>query len=214
MEKEEILISWLAEYDYCPRRFWLKAIERIEGENEYTAEGSTAHQYVDANRIEKRKEKIKVTGLGVRSAKYNLYGICDCVEFTISKEGGEIPFLGERCLVCPVEYKHGKVRNEREYNVQLTAQVLCLEEMYGVHISTGFIYYTSVRQRKEVKIEDNLRHYTLNVIESIRKYIQKGDPSPAEYMKRCHRCSVYDICSPKRVMVNKYMQELWRNVQS
>lgn len=205
MEMEEILISWLSEYDYCPRRFWLKAIERTDGDNEYTAEGSAAHQYVDSYRIEKRKEKIKVTGLGVRSSKYNLYGRCDCVEFTISKEGGEIPFLGERCLICPVEYKHGKVRNEREYNVQLTAQALCLEEMYGVQISSGVIYYTSARQRQEVRIDDDLRRYTLNVIESISQYIQKGEPSTAQYMKRCHRCSVYDICSPKIVMVNKYM---------
>lgn len=212
MEMEEILISWLSEYDYCPRRFWLKAIERTDGDNEYTAEGSAAHQYVDSYRIEKRKEKIKVTGLGVRSSKYNLYGRCDCVEFTISKEGGEIPFLDERCLICPVEYKHGKVRNEREYNVQLTAQALCLEEMYGVQISSGVIYYTSARQRQEVRIDDDLRRYTLNVIESISQYIQKGESSTAQYMKRCHRCSVYDICSPKKVMVNKYMQELWRNV--
>ena len=212
MEMEEILISWLSEYDYCPRRFWLKAIERTDGDNEYTAEGSAAHQYVDSNRIEKRKEKIKVTGLGVRSSKYNLYGRCDCVEFIISKEGGEISFLGERCLICPVEYKHGKVRKEREYNVQLTAQALCLEEMYGVQISSGVIYYTSARQRQEVRIADDLRRYTLNVIESISQYIQKGEPSTAQYMKRCHRCSVYDICSPKKVMVNKYMQELWRNV--
>lgn len=74
MEKEEIFISWLSEFDYCPRRFWLKAIERIEGDNELTAEGSAAHQFVDSNKIEKRKEKIKVTGLRVRSAKNNLYG--------------------------------------------------------------------------------------------------------------------------------------------
>lgn len=212
MEKEEIFISWLSEFDYCPRRFWLKAIERIEGDNELTAEGSAAHQFVDSNKIEKRKEKIKVTGLRVRSAKNNLYGVCDCVEFTINKTGSVIPFLGERCLVCPIEYKHGRVRNEREYNVQLTAQVLCLEEMYGVHIPTGFIYYTSVRQRKEVIIGEDLRSYTLSVIESLGNFIRNGESPPAKYMKRCHRCSVYDTCSPKKVLVSKYMQELWRNV--
>ena len=38
MEKNEILISWLSEFDYCPRRFWLKAMERQEGDNQYTKE--------------------------------------------------------------------------------------------------------------------------------------------------------------------------------
>ena len=84
MEKEEIFISWLSEFDYCPRRFWLKAIERIEGDNELTAEGSAAHQFVDSNKIEKRKEKIKVTGLRVRSAKNNLYRLYDNSEGRIS----------------------------------------------------------------------------------------------------------------------------------
>ena len=73
MEKNEILISWLSEFDYCPRRFWLKAMERQEGDNQYTAEGSAAHQYVHSKRIEKRRGQIKVTGLHVRSEKYNIY---------------------------------------------------------------------------------------------------------------------------------------------
>ena len=97
MEKDEILISWLSEFDYCPRRFWLKAIEKQEGDNQYTAEGSMAHQHVHGERVEKRREQIKVTGLHVRSEKYNLYGICDCVEFQVDPDGAKIPFLGETC---------------------------------------------------------------------------------------------------------------------
>ncbi len=212
MKTEEILISWLSEFDYCPRRFWLKAFEKIQGDNIFTAEGSTAHQFVDKRRIEKRKELIKVTGLEVRSNQYNLYGICDCVEFVISEEGSEVPFLGKRCKVYPIEYKHGKIRNEREYNVQLAAQVMCLEEMYNMKISTGFIYFTNSRQRYREEIGEDLRAYTARIIGSIKEYIEEGNPSKAVYKKRCHRCSIYDICLPKNVMVKKYMKELWKNV--
>ena len=209
MEKNEILISWLSEYDYCPRRFWLKAIERQEGDNQYTAEGSIAHQYVHATRIEKRHDQIKVTGLRIHSETYNLYGFCDNVEFQIDSEGVLIPFLGEKCRVTPVEYKHGKLRNEREYNVQLAAQAICLEEMYNTTILKGYIYYTSVRQRKEVLIDNSLREYTKKVINDLSKYIYAGKPATAVYKKRCHRCSLYEICSPKKVMVAKYMKRLW-----
>ena len=212
MEKNEILISWLSEFDYCPRRFWLKAMERQEGDNQYTAEGSAAHQYVHSKRIEKRRGQIKVTGLHVRSEKYNIYGICDSVEFQVDSDGVLIPFLGERCKVCPVEYKHGKARNEREYNVQLAAQCICLEEMYGVTITNGYMYYTSVRQRKEVLINDALKEYTVKVINDLAEYIYNGKPSPAVYKKRCMRCSIYDVCSPKKAMVSKYMKRLWGDV--
>ena len=212
MEKGEVLISWLSEFDYCPRRFWLKAMEKQEGDNQDTAEGSMAHQHVHGERVEKRREKIKVTGLHVRSDKYNLYGICDCVEFQVDPDGVTIPFLGESCKACPVEYKHGRVRNEREYNVQLAAQAICLEEMYGLTITKGYIYYTSARQRHEVLIDNTLREYTVKVINDLTEFIREGRPAIAVYKRRCHRCSIYDICSPKSVMVAKYMKGLWKDV--
>ncbi len=171
-----------------------------------------AHQHVHGERVEKRREQIKVTGLHVRSEKYNLYGICDCVEFQVDQDGVKIPFLGENCKVCPVEYKHGRARNEREYNVQLAAQAICLEEMYGATIPRGYIYYTSVRQRHEVIIDDSLREYTVKVINDLTNFISEGRPAIAVYKKRCHRCSIYDICSPKNVMVSKYMKGLWKDV--
>ena len=212
MEKREVLISWLSEFDYCPRRFWLKAVEKNVGDNLYTAEGSEMHERVHSCKIEKRRSVITVTGLDVSSVQYNLYGICDCVEFITSKEGSYIPFLNERCIICPVEYKHGKVRNEREYKVQLVAQTLCLEEMYNTSIAKGFIYYTNARHRQEVEIGEDIRCYTKSVIQRLTDFIADEKPPSPNYLKRCRRCSVYDVCSPKNVMVGKYMKELWENV--
>ena len=77
MERDEILISWLSEFDYCPRRFWLKAMERQEGENQDMAEGRAAHQHIHAEKVEKRSYCIKATGLHLHSEEYKLYGICD-----------------------------------------------------------------------------------------------------------------------------------------
>lgn len=66
-------------------------------------------------------------GLGVN-------GLCDCVEARPSPTGVPIPYGEGRYIFYPVEYKHGVVRDEEEYHLQLCAQAICLEERFGVQI--------------------------------------------------------------------------------
>lgn len=135
----DILISWLSEYEYCPRRFYLKTYEKIDGQNIYLAEGTADHTSVHAGKIQKRRDVITVMGLYVYSGSLGLRGICDMVEFKKSRSGVYVPFLDECCEITPIEYKHGKKRDEKEYNIQICAQALCIEEMYGCNIDRGFI---------------------------------------------------------------------------
>lgn len=63
----------------------------------------------------------------------------------------------EPVLLRPVEYKHGKLRNEREYEIQLCAQAMCLEEMYHCpRIEAGDIFYISSHRRKEITLDKTL----------------------------------------------------------
>lgn len=208
-DNNQILISWLSEYVYCPRRFYLKVIEQQKGMNIYLAEGSEVHKSVHSQKIERRGDNIRVTGLHVYSEKLNLYGICDSVEFTIVNDGVYIPFLKCSCELLPVEYKHGRVRDEIEYNVQLTAQALCLEEMFGTKIEEGCVYYTSEKQRVEVQLSDELRKKVVSSASEIAAFLEHPILVEPSYMKRCLRCSVYDLCSPRKLMVEKYMKSLW-----
>ena len=131
MEDDSILISWISEYAYCPRRFFLRIFEQNNAENGPLIEGRLAHKRVDQPIIEKRGTNVKVSRLVVHSDKYKMHGICDSIEFTEDPEGAYIDFLNaRRYQVCLIEYKHGKSRDEVEYNLQLTAQALCLEEMF------------------------------------------------------------------------------------
>ena len=207
-DNNQILISWLSEYAYCRRRFYLKVFERQDAVNEYIAEGSVQHESVHSHHIEKRGSLIKVTGLRVFSKKLNLYGICDNVEFTLSDDGAMIPFLGYKCIAVPIEYKHGKTRNESEYNLQLTAQAMCLEEMFGISINSGFVYYTSSRQRFPVVFDEKVRRDVKDYTMAIEKDFASMEPIVPEYKKRCPKCSVYDICQPKKAMVTEYMTKL------
>lgn len=46
-ETEQILISWIDEYAYCPRRFYLKVLEKQEGSNIFMVQGTLEHKNVD-----------------------------------------------------------------------------------------------------------------------------------------------------------------------
>lgn len=207
-----IAISLISEFSYCPRRFYLKYIENTTCDNEYTIEGTIEHNKVHNNTIEKRENFVKVTNLNVFSKKYELIGKCDVVEFTKSKNGVEIPFLTDKYEICPVEYKHGKIRNEIEYNMQLCAQVLCIEEMYNTYIEKADIYYTTSNKRITIDINENLRENTILVISKIKNLILNPIIIKPKYLKRCNKCSMVDICSPKKIIISDYMNNLWEEI--
>lgn len=209
MEDHSILLSWISEYAYCKRRFYLRVFEQNNIENGSLIEGRILHQRTDQAIIEKRGSLVKVTRLAVHSPKYQMYGICDSVEFTQSSDGVYIDFLNGTYRICPIEYKHGKSRDELEYNLQLTAQVLCLEEMFQTHIEEGYIYYIGQKDRKLVPFDPVLRKQVLEAVTEIREYLQNPQEILPEYRKRCPHCSLYEICAPKNVMTQKYLERIW-----
>lgn len=211
-DNDQILLSWLSEYAYCKRRFYLRVIEHQDLTNAVFAEGIAVHHSVHSDKIEKRGKLIRVTGLHVYSETYKLYGICDAVEFTISDDGAYIPFLHQKCIACPVEYKHGRTRKDSEYNLQLTGQAICLSEMYGIQVDRGCIYYTGTRQRIDVDVSQYVTQ-VIALASEIAEFINQPILPEPKYMKRCLRCSVYDICSPRRIMVSRYMDRVWEQVQ-
>ena len=63
MEDNSILISWISEYAYCRRRFYLRVFEQNNIENGSLVEGRLEHKRVDQPVIEKRGPLVKVTRL-------------------------------------------------------------------------------------------------------------------------------------------------------
>ena len=147
-EDNLIPISYLAQYYYCPRRAGLMLIERLWNDNIHTMSGTIIHQRIHEARQEKRSDLVRITSLPLRSLDLGLFGIADSIEFYANQEGYRIPFLDGRWEAVPVEYKHGRVRDELEYEVQLSGHAICLEEMLGITIRRGFIYYAGDRRRK------------------------------------------------------------------
>ncbi len=203
-----ILLSWISEWAYCKRRFYLRIQEQNHEENEYVVEGSIEHARAHTHAIEKRGSKIIVRGLPVYSEKYHLYGICDVVEFHKNDHGSWIPFLECRCDVVPIEYKHGRIRNENEYNLQMAAQAICIEEMFHCKISTVYVYYTGSNERYEQILDEEIRSDVLKISSEIMQYIKNPLAIRPELRRRCNGCSMKDLCAPKRILVKEYMERL------
>ena len=141
-----IPLSRLSHAGFCLRRAALLTNEQIGEESADTAQGRAEHERVHARRIERRGETAKLYEFPVFSHTLGVAGKCDCIEAQTDARGCRIPALDFPVRLYPVEYKHGKIRAEREYEIQLCAQAMCLEEMFQTSIPEGAIYYITVAE--------------------------------------------------------------------
>lgn len=173
-------------------------------ENRFTLEGEFFHEKADEQRASSHGKDIKIErGLLIRSLKYGVSGKADVVEFHKDSSGKWIPF--------PVEYKLGKPKANRCDEVQLCAQALCLEEMLGVSIENGTLYYGKTRHRHDVVFDSDLREFTTKTVYELHNFLLAGITPSAEYEKSlCDNCSFLEICLPKAIKnsVSTYMKEL------
>lgn len=210
-EEELIPISYLSQYYYCQRRAGLMLLEEQWHDNVHTAEGSVFHERVHAGGDESRGDTIITRGLYLRSSELGLYGIADVIEFHASNDGFEFPWMSGRWYAYPIEYKHGEKRDEIEYEVQVCAQAICLEEMIKCKIQYGYIYYGADRRRKQVILDDKLRSKVLEGAENLHKMMRsKVTPSPIKSPK-CKECSMVDVCLPGKLKsARNYLDMLMR----
>ena len=208
-DSHKILISWISEFAYCPRRFYLRVIEGQKARNIYMIEGEIEHESIHEPKIERRRDKVKVSGMSVFSHQYQILGICDLLVCEKSRYGAELPFLQGKYKLTPIEYKHGKVRQSREYEAQLSAQSICLEEMFNTTIESGYIYYYDAKEYVSVDFSEEKREYLEELLKGIRKELDTQINIEPVYKQRCRKCSVFEICNPKREMIQRYMKRIW-----
>lgn len=195
-DPEYLPLSYLAQMDYCPRRVGLLLNERIWLESADTAKGRKEHESVHTQRIERRGGEIKLFEYAVFSDVLGISGKCDLVEARKSSSGCHIPPVEFPVLLYPVEYKHGKLRDEREYNIQLCAQAMCLEEMYHTSIPEGDIFYLSSHRRQNVALNESLRCLVRETAQKLHQIRDTLSIPVARYSEKCQRCSLLEYCMP------------------
>ena len=179
-----ISIASLNQYSYCPHRCWRMFCAGEFADNQYTIEGTTLHDRVHTMGEMNRDETWQVRAIWLKSERYKLIGKSDLIE----SENGEL---------YPVEYKRGRKGEWDNDELQVCAQALCLEEMTGKSIATGYVYYAQSHQRQKVEISEVLREEAVATISAIQILIQTGRMPPASYSKRCQGCSLYAQCLPQ-----------------
>jgi len=187
-EDELIPISALQHLLFCERQCALIHLERLWAENRFTAEGRILHERVERGGRETRGDVRTEYSVLLNSLRLGITGIADAVEF--HREG-------ERWSPFPVKHKRGQPKADRCDEVQLCAQALCLEEMLGVRIDCGALYYGKIRHRRDVIFDKSLRDETENTARQVHELFENGITPAAKYSEKCKSCSLYDLCVPR-----------------
>jgi CRISPR-associated exonuclease Cas4 len=128
--------------------------------------------------------------LPLHSERLGVTGVADVVEFTLKEETGVWrPF--------PVEHKHGAKGRWLADQVQLCAQAMALEEMLGLDVPRGAVFYRTSNRRAGVECDAALRERTLAAARRYHALVEQGVTPRAKYAKKCDHCSLKDTCLPE-----------------
>lgn len=215
-EDDFLMISGIQHFRFCRRQWALIHIEQQWAENVHTVVGELMHKKAhDPMITEKRKEVLIARALPVSSRVMGVSGECDVVEFHKCEDG--VKLCGHRGLydIFPIEYKKGKPKTTEEDILQLTAQAMCLEEMFSTVILKGAIFYGETRKREEVDFTDELRKQVREMFQEMHQYYNRRYTPRVRWNKSCNGCSLKDICLPKLgkvETVSDYLERAMREV--
>ena len=201
-DDEMLQLSGIQHYVFCPRQWALIYIEQVWIENHLTAEGRIMHENVDNPFQRERNGSSVITLRGVRleSKILGFNGIADAVEIyphtnrLLSKQ--EI-MSNKIYSMIPIEYKHGRRKISDCDRIQVTLQAMILEEMSGIKISQGAVFYWAERHREYFEINDNLRANVREVSKDMHSLFSSRTIPTASKKRCCRNCSIYDICLPE-----------------
>lgn len=98
--------------------------------------------------------------------------------------------------ITPVEYKRGEPKKNEADRVQLCAQAMCLEEMLGVNIPQGELFYGKRQRRTLVELTDDLRQLTQKTAERLHAMIASRKTPSTIREPKCESCSLLPVCMP------------------
>ena len=209
------MLSGIQHYMFCPRQWALIHIEQQWNENRLTAEGRLIHKNADnPSYRQKNGDTFSLHSVAVSSKTLGLYGFTDVVELLPSDSPensiAHPSYPNGFWNPVPVEYKHGRTKPDDRDRVQLAAQVICLEEQYGITIEKGFLFYAAANRREAVAMDSELRTLTQRCADEMHTLFQKGSVPKAVKRPGCPNCSLVDVCLPemgKKASVAKYLKK-------
>ncbi|GGJ23377.1 CRISPR-associated protein Cas4 [Paenibacillus hunanensis] len=214
-DDELLMLSGIQHYSFCQRQWALIHIEQQWEENIKTFEGQLLHKRADNPELtEKRGNLLISRAMPLVSRRLGISGKADVIEFHAADADYSstlaTPLIGRRgrWIPFPVEYKRGKPKPDDWDEVQLCAQAMCLEEMFGIRIVEGALFYGERERRVDVEFNDGLRGRVEQYLNGMRELFNLGKTPPARYKAGCKSCSLIHICMPKmrNSNVDQYME--------
>jgi CRISPR-associated exonuclease Cas4 len=195
---DQVPLSALQHWAYCPRQCGLIHLEQVFDENVHTLRGQAVHAKVDLPGVETAKGVRVERALPLWNEALGLIGKSDVVEFL----PGGVPY--------PVEYKHGSRNKATDIaacdDVQLAGQAMCLESMLGKPVDQGAIFYATSKRRRVVDVTQALREQVKENADAVREMLRSEKlPEPLEpdkAAKRCKACSLVERCQPSAHKAN------------
>jgi len=185
VETDEYLpLSGLQHLSFCERQCALIHVEGVWVDNALTVQGNRLHERADQPGADLRDGVRVARALPLRSDRLKLVGKADTVEFHAAGP-------------MPVEYKRGRKGRWGNDEVQVCAQAMCLEEMLGVTIRCGAVYYGQSRRRLDVEIDAALRARTEALAARFHELVGCKELPKAFYDARCRKCSLIEACMPQ-----------------
>ncbi len=194
-----VTLSEIEHFAYCARQWALIHLDQQWADNQSTAVGHITHNRVDQPEHRLERGKPTVRSLVVWSDAHGLFGRCDTVEL----KAGRAPF--------PVEHKSGR-QALAPATLQLAAQAICLEEMFGEHVGWGAVWLHGQRRRRDIEITPLLREQTLEVAQQVRERRTVAGLPPAVFDGRCPDCSLINDCLPRLVTDRRRVLALHRGL--
>jgi CRISPR-associated exonuclease Cas4 len=215
LEDDLLMLSGIQHIAFCERQWALIHVEQQWEENVLTVEGQHLHERSDDPfRDNVKGDLITWRALALTSYRLGLYGRADVVELMPADNDDKDSILIRnktgRWKLVPVEYKKGKPKPDERDEVQLCAQALCLEEMYDINISFGFLYYGTTRHRYDIQFDSKLRELVIFYAKRMHEIFVAALTPPADYQPHCKSCSLKDICLPcsmgNRISASDYLK--------
>lgn len=185
VDKPYFQLSALQHYAFCKRQTYLIHVEGLWDDNFLTVSGDLLHSKVDSGVTDTRNGIRQFRNIKIASHKYQMSGLIDMVEFSSQNE------------IIILEYKRGKPKPNEMDEVQICAQALCLEEMLGVNLKFGFIWYDQNKTRHKVFFSPTLRNLTISLINEVRSLFNEDIAPKPILTSSCKACSIIGECLPK-----------------
>lgn len=180
---EEIPISAINAYLYCPMRFYIEYVQGQFLSNEHVAEGKYLGEAT--RKISQTKNWKKRPQLYVFSDRLRIFGIIDEVILT----SGSVRIIEKK-----------KGANQKPFKndiLQLVAYMVCYAESFGVKLNKirGVLIYLGSQKKITIKPSKELVAELERTVEAMHMVFE-NPPQLAYDEKRCRHCSICRTCMP------------------